>query len=867
MMNTGKSSIFSRLRPGSLKQPAKNLRRHWLFWVLAALAAGAAGWQFAHRQANLAQNLDYSDRGEMIIHGVRARAVSYSMPLLSLLGAAQRHLAFNPALPARAAELLLCLAAFGLGSRGGGPARGALFALSAALVSLSYKTHETEQALYSLALLLFLNLELLRQSGRGLLISAASGAAAGITLLIRSPLFFFPPLASASGYFYNKTGGKKWLLGSLLFLLCAYLPLAPWARLNHGLFGRLILLEQERPTCNIITGAMGMVYTIEGDARAFAGLSRTESVYPWAIKTVLAHPYVYAASVVERIRQVFLMFPYLFLLAGFALFLKRSREKNFLAFFCGYFILIHCLLSIEERYFYPLKYVLALIAAGGVWELIKKAGLAAEEEGRDYFTMPLFLLTALLAAYGMSFVYRYPSSARPGLIALEPEIKKHPSEPWLLKEKGKILLSFDLTAGGLEAVSEACALGKSPGPCYITAALKAGKPAAPPAEPIGYYELLLVKMLRETELGRAADAKKTFKLVRQYWLKERNLIRGIPKKTDKPVLERIIETNKSLWNTDIYSALFYFPPGARPEIIKRLGRITRITPELERLSAASALADRGIEEAQDYDMALAYLKEILKSPYLRGFEAKGLPARPDALFAALNKASNTGELEKFLLESGPSTGNIVNLYLNSATPEKLSGTALKISGRSRNNPLYPLTAYLALRGPAGEAVLPAIARAFDRSPSLMLAAARLLADSEDTRKKAGLLADYSGKSGIIPDEGRKELALLYQNLGLYEKSLLLTRELLLKEPRSGELNNSLGVLLMFMGRGEEAETALLKAREGDNTAVSPVLNLAALYARRGDLRKSAFFYRSALENPALPPGEKDRVRKEIEKDR
>ncbi len=839
-----------------------------LFWSSAALAAGLAALQFVRCPETLVQSLvPYSDRGEMMVHAVRGPGVGYSMPLMSLLAAAQQHLGFDPALPAQLAGLLICLASYAIGARGGGPARGILFALAPLLVNLHLKTQQLEQVIYSLALLSFLNLELLRQSGRGLLVSAAAGAAAGVTLLIRSPLFLFPPLAALYRFLSAKAGSRKLLLGSLLFLICAYAPLAPWARLNHSLSGRFNLLEEERPAANVITGAMGMVYTIEGDARALAGLSRTESVYPWAIKTVLASPVKYAFAVLKRVWQVFLMFPLLFLLAGCGLFLSRSAETKFLAFFCAYFISIHCLLSVEERYFQPLWCALALIPAAGAWELLKKTGLAAERPSRDHLTAPLFLLTAGLAVYALGFVWRYPSASKPGLIALLPELKKRPAEPWLLMKKGETLLSYDLTGEGLDAFSQACAESGGTRPCYITAVLRANEPPAPPKEAAGDWDLLLVKMLRELELGRDAAAGETFKAAHALWLERSNMIKGGSPDPSGPGLQRIIETNKSFWDGNIYSALSYFPPEARSRIIKRLAGITGLTPALQSLAAASARSAAGEEDTQGYDAALAYARELVKTPYFSKPEERALPPRLDALFSALAAAGKNGAEAELLLRAGPSAGNLVGLYLNSADGDRLARTALRISRRSPENCLYPLIRYLALKGNRAEEAkaASALARAFDNSPLFMLAAAETLAASGEGREKAAALAACAGKSPLLTGPGREKLALLYQDLGLYKEAMAETRALLDRDPRSPALKNNMGVLLLFLGREKEAEAAFRQALAEDRTAYSPALSLAAIYSRRGNTAESVILYRKALESPGLPPAEKARIREELKK--
>lgn len=842
-----------------MKIPRRPLPAAWIFSSAAVLATAAAVWLFTHPDTGTALNLSfYADRGELLLHAVRSRAVSYSMPLLSLLWAARQHLNIAPSLPGSAACLLTALTAFGLGARGGGPARGAVYALAALLAALTSGTRDTEQEIYSLALLIFLNLELLRQTGKTFLLAGASGAAAAITMLIRSPLCLFPPLTAAYGYFTGGTRLKKWLPGAAVFLLFAFVPLVPWARLNHSLFGRTILFEEGRPESNLITGAMGMTFTIEGDARALAGLSRQDSALRWAAARVAAAPGRYAAAVVRRAWNVFLMSPWLFLLAGLGfLFNHRSRETRFLAFFCGYFIFIHCLLSIEERYFYPLRYVLALIAAGGAWELAKKAGLAAEEKGRDLFTLPLFAAAAALAALALGAVWRYPAAARHPLIAATEELKTHPGESWLLRKRGETLLSFNLTAEGRADLALACAARRDAGPCYIPAAL-AGEPGPlPPGQ--DRYELLLVKTLRELELDRTAAARGTFKEAMGIWLDERNLVRGGGKENGER--RRIIKLNQALWDTDLPGALLYFPPAVRRTLLARMSAIPEFSPGLAKLKTSPAFSENG---AMGYDDASALLAAALEILGPAAPPPPGIPPAARALALALGTAGGNGTLAQLLLNCGPSFGGVAALYLDL----KRNGAAAAALEK-RTNPdggcFYPALRLLALKnGPeAGKAAL-ALETAAAKSPSFTLEAARIL-NGSGARAEAKLLAGFAERSSITGREELKDLALLYQDLRDYPKSLAITASLLKKDPSSPELNNNLGVLLLFLKRDGEAETALAKAAGERNASFSAQLNLAALYARRGDRERSAVYYRKALENPALPPGEKTAVKEILTK--
>ncbi|PKM98482.1 MAG: hypothetical protein CVU79_03245 [Elusimicrobia bacterium HGW-Elusimicrobia-3] len=827
------------------KQRKESRAARFLLPALALLAAAAAARQLVSGRVYSVQDFShYADRGEMLFHAFADKAVSYSMPLLSLLvSTAQYHLGLHPAALVKAAGLLLCLPAYAMGARGGGRARGALFALAVLAVNLGYAAQEAEQTIYSLTLLVFLNAELLRQARGGLALAGLSGLAAGVTLLVRSPLFAFPPLAAAFHYFSRRPPAKKWLLASGLLLACAYLPLAPWARLNYGLFGRLIPFEEERSTCNIITGAAGVIYTIEGDARAYAGLSRTESPYPWAIRKIAGAPLNYAGAVVKRVWQTLLMFPGLFALAGLGLFLsRRRREARFIAFLSSYYVLLHCLLSIEERYFFPLRYLLALLAAGGAWELLARAGLTREEAGpRERLTPALTAALGLAAALTLGVVWRYPSAARPGLIAAQEELKKHPRDAWLHKKKGETLLALNLTAPGLASLREACLLGAGHDVCWLTGALD-GVPNNPPRYE-NHYELLLLKTLRELQLGRRAEAAATFAEAEAFWSTARNGIKAIPYEADLAHLRRIRETNKTLWDMDLHGALFYFPAAERPEILRRLGRLTPLTPRLSAMIKEPA----GLEH-EGYDLALAYTGALLERAHLAPAPDAGLPAAEGAFMRALAAAAGRGELARLLMTAAPTPGQAAWLYLNS------ENAAEAYAGE---DPLTAAVRFLALRGRDGGGLVKALRKA----PLVALAAARELAGSDPAGARTLIGTALSSAERF--ESARAEAALLYQELGDHAASAALNRALLGKNPGYPGIFNNLGVSLLFLGREREAEAAFRRALAAEPGAYSPALNLAALLARRGDAAAAESFYRAALANPALPRAERERVEREL----
>lgn len=780
------------------------------------------------------------------------------MPLLSLLASAALHFRFDPALAASAAALLLCLAACGLGMRGGGRARGALFALAAAAATLTCPAPEAEQVVYSFFLLVFLGLELYRLTEGGPAVSAAAGLAAAATMLIRSPLFLFPPLSVLRQRF-SPAKRPGWLPAAALFLLCAYLPLAPWARLNHGLFGRLVVFEEERSTCNIITGASGIVYTIEGDARAYAGLSRTESVYPWAVKTVLLNPGRYASSVVKRVGRVLLMFPLLFLLAGAGFLLTRKEPgARLLALFSAYFIFIHCLLSIEERYFYPLRYALALLAAGGAWELLKKAGLAAEEGGRDLFTAPLFALILAASAAALAVVWRYPGAAAPALVAVTRGLEKYPSDAWLHRRKGEILISLDLTREGLDSLERACALYGEKGLCYITGALKAAAPREPPRLE-DHYELLLVKLVRELELGRETEARAALAEALERWLAEKNSIKGEQLPEDSGHLARIKESNRTFWDSDINAALLYLPPENRARALGRLSRLTRLTPKLraimlrhrKKLSAAEKSELAALEEklalelpGAEFDWnatASALTAELLR----KGPPAPAGVEGPLGLLLALELGPE--ETVSAFETSGKPPGGAAKAaaaaWLAAAAGKDYKPEAGELAAADPDNFAYAL-ALLKAEGhaPGG---LAAAAENLKNHPYQLAAGAQawaLKGDGEAAEK----LARAAAQAGGLSEAGWSAALFALQRSERHQAQLELAEASLREHPGSAQLLNNRGVARHLTGDADGARKDFEAAVGAEPASFSALMNLGAALENSAESERSAETYAGAV---------------------
>ncbi|NLO91135.1 MAG: hypothetical protein GX410_03975 [Elusimicrobia bacterium] len=249
----------------------------------------------------------------------------------------------------------------------------------------------------------------LRSTGMELLLAALIGC----SFMIKSPLILLPPLLAVREMASGRLARGETSYGKLAILLFApYAMLLPWAWMNRHLFGFTLALENGRSAQNIISGALGVVCTVEG-AYPMAALPPNTPVALWAAQTVLAHPLNYAAGVLARIYTIFTWHPAV--ISAFVLSClrwRRNAASNALALFALYFMGIHVLLSVEPRYLMPIYPALALCAAILPFANTGKRGPTAEIWLK---TASVCAISILLAAYltTAALLWRYAAGAVP----------------------------------------------------------------------------------------------------------------------------------------------------------------------------------------------------------------------------------------------------------------------------------------------------------------------------------------------------------------------------------------------------------------------------------------------------------------------
>lgn len=377
--------------------------------------------------------------GEYLIYGIRGYPSSL-MPLRSVFGAFwEFHLSagaktFLPLLMGVISLSLVFSLGWMLCSR--------LCGIIAMAVSVPLVL-EGAEPVYNLVILIVANFAVLYAQDRSLWTSIFLGLSVGLSLLCRSPLFLFPFVLIVAGWLgaERKNRWNVFFKRSLPMLFFSFLLLGPWVRMNWLLQGRFIPFEQTAAHSNLITGALGITKTVEGDAKKLAGIGHDENVYVWAFGETMRHPLRYAASVLRRLKLIAVLHPILIvmMLAGAWIFHRRQDYRN-VSLLAGYFIGVHCLLAIEERYFIPVWPIAATLGACVITNWIE----CVEKRPK---IVPAAIAIVNFAAVGILClvvlwkVMIYPKRCNvPPEIALKTALKKNPGNGWLWHELGLRLL-------------------------------------------------------------------------------------------------------------------------------------------------------------------------------------------------------------------------------------------------------------------------------------------------------------------------------------------------------------------------------------------------------------------------------------------
>ena len=439
-------------------------------FVLAAVVFGASKrWMdgFGAGAPDWNSNVGgYVIPGESLIHGVPAGNISFHLPLSSVAAAliyGHWSLSLSASkILAAALTLSLLMTLAGLLEVGlaGMAAVLVLWTLFPANGGLS----DYPQWLYSVLILVIAGTMTQRAretSDRNTLMLAL---AIGISLLFRSTLLFLAPTLILFEIGSGRAPRAR-LRQAVILVAVQILFLIPWMRMNWLLNRRIVVFEDQQASCNIVTGALGIVSTLDGPWRSLVPISAANSnggVLRWAVAEVLSHPARYALSCLERIFLVAgqWQFPLSFLAAA-SLFIRRRRpEMRALALLSAYFAGIHCLMPVQRDYFDPLRYLLILAASTVFSASSPHSAESAPARRAQGVVVGALGAGLILALYVESKVWNYASVVQGESLPrlLDRELALHPRDSWLWLVDGQRNLESGKISEALGSFQQAARL-------------------------------------------------------------------------------------------------------------------------------------------------------------------------------------------------------------------------------------------------------------------------------------------------------------------------------------------------------------------------------------------------------------------------
>ncbi|MDD5629723.1 MAG: hypothetical protein PHU21_11700, partial [Elusimicrobia bacterium] len=380
----------------------------------------------------------YAEQGRALIHGYAEPTVSAAAPGEAVAAA----LFCQPAsqavqVAARGACLLLCvLLAFALGRLLHSAPAGALAALGAALV-LPPSLY-SNRWYYDLQVLAVGCALVWRARAPSPWRSVVLGLALGASLTVQSALLFFPPLLVLCELAGRKDrDDPSWRLQALLLCAVPLLFVIPWAAANWQLHRRFIPFDDGRARPLVVAGALGYASFAQGRwEAALSSAPPDRSLLAWALQQVWEPPLRYLASCWQRLEFAFRLQPVLCAAGPAAAWLlRRDRAHGQLALLAAYLLGVHCLLTVDPRYFEPAWPLLAVMGACAL--LSWREPEAAEDRLRLGSGILYAALAPVLALafYSAGLAAAYP--ARADALSLDRRLAGRPGDSWLWSARGR----------------------------------------------------------------------------------------------------------------------------------------------------------------------------------------------------------------------------------------------------------------------------------------------------------------------------------------------------------------------------------------------------------------------------------------------
>ncbi|MDO8803641.1 MAG: hypothetical protein Q7R35_04365 [Elusimicrobiota bacterium] len=817
----------------------------------------------------------FADRGWELLYGIRDTMVGFTMPLPSVFMAFIDYEPRRLALAVNISLLLLFFLAWNLGRLKGGRLSGALYSAVTALIIFSQSApHDPEQVFFMLLISVYLNLEAAREAGPGIFASLLSGLALGCTLLFRSTLFLFPLVIISLDLLRSARPRKTLIKEAAVFLLGAYILLIPWMRLNYFATGQIVPFEFEKAACNIITGAEGSVFTMEGNPRELAGLSRDDSALKWAAARISTSPGAYFLAVIRRVWHILKMFPFAVPLALAALFYLRKKTDPLLAALPAYFILVHSFMSVEERYFYPLIYMLGFVTASGAGVFLSGGKAEPRLGSRTAYALFIPIIAFVLTVEYLVLAYPYRAAAD-HLSGVEAALKKNPDNTWLLMNQAEWLIGSKRTEEGLSVLRAAVKKAGRKRYSDSAAILRIIDSPSPPSGDVSGFDFrmngLLFTALREIELGLNKQAALSLSAAHDEWCKTANMLRGTPYARDRAILEELRLKNTDFQDRYIFNTLLYWPPKRRAAILGRLPDLVRLSDKLLFLKFLSLPLETATDTAVlsslagnrrlmaliapcDYATAGRQLVKALLPLPPGAFARRG--GVSGAIFKLLENRETGLKLVEASFAAAPAGAEETG-YLAAVLSTGSSSAAAKLYGL-RPSPLYLA---LALKGMSAAAAALAMESVKERQ-DLLLDAAEIYS-RQGGKNETALLVSCAVISPKTDASGLRRAALALQGVGRYQEAMAVISKAVAASPGAGFLLSDRGVLHLFLGNRKAAERDFLAALSLEPDFWQARLNLAALLSGSGRRAEAAAMYEQLLLRRDLPAAAREAIRLEL----
>ncbi|MDD2805061.1 MAG: hypothetical protein PHV33_05865 [Elusimicrobiales bacterium] len=547
------------------------------------LAAGLAALVFLPGGPGLPRAyLEKPEPASFLLAGLFHNGAGWGMPLFGALLAAAKNFGAEAALllAVRFGGYLLTFAAGALfrGRRAG------LLALAAAGVfeAAAGFSYDAEQSFYTFFLLLTLCLLLRRGRSDSPRAAALAGLGVGAGLLVRTPLFLFPPVFELSRLACCGARGRAFWPRAALFTLSAYALLLPWGLLNKSVSGRFALLDSGRAACNLVTAARGAVYTMNGDTAALAAPGG-ESPLKFYFSEAAAKPLDFALTVLRRLWAIFLFYPAPLLLFLAAAVFSRGGDRLPLLLLPAYFIGIHALLPVEERYFYPLLFLLPPLLGAPFFK-------AGGEDRTAELAVSVSSAAGLGAALAvLALVLAYPGrAARSGAAGVTfREAAAVLNGDRTLRE----LACAELWLKGAYSGQRACLAEFSSDfrdaeLAYTLGVFSSEEPAALKLPPGCATRCAAALALREFELGRGAAGAVTLGRARALYAAEHAGLRSAPYARDRELDALLQGAEGPFWSVFVYRELLRLPPERMAKILAALEKNAAFDGSLRLLADA-----------------------------------------------------------------------------------------------------------------------------------------------------------------------------------------------------------------------------------------------------------------------------------------